>query len=497
MKVTAWTPRSLTHGKEWAKWCCCLFRPVARRLLYFLFGVPLRLKIMGMAVGLIMVFAGFTMLRVHNNLVATMASQLQNESQLVAAELSAHARESVLINDLYGLTDILKNAVQNRPNLRYAFVVDDDGHVLCHTFAGGFPGDLLPKPGHDNHWESTPRMLFTNEGTVWDAFAAFGPGIAGGLRVGLTEAPSRRENVEFLQSLLANTIAVLGLAFLCSAILTWFIMRPIKKLVAATQSIRRGDYNIQVVDAAKDEVGHLIEDFNNMARQLQMAESDRHEKENIRKEFLQRIIATQEGERKRIARELHDQTGQALASFMVELKVLERSDDQEQFRAGIARLRSAITGEMDALHDLAVELRPSVLDDMGLLAALDRYIFDFKNKFNINATMVNLGFEGQRPDVAVETCVYRIVQEALTNTVKHAKALEVKVILEWRGDRLRGVVEDDGVGFDPCCSHTSGLGLYGMEERALLLGGGFSMQSAPGEGTMIIFEVPAARNKAQ
>ncbi len=359
MKVTARMPRSLTHGKEWAKWWCRLSRTTAQRLLYFLFGVPLRLKIMGMAVGLILLFAGFTMLRVHNNLVATMASQLQSQSQLVAAELSAHARESVLINDLYGLTNILKNAVKNRPTLRYAFVVDDDGHVICHTFTDGFPGDLLHNTGHDNHWESAPRMLITNEGTVWDAFAAFGPGIAGGLRVGLTEAPSRRENVEFLQSLLANTIAMLGLAIFCSAILTWLIMRPIKKLVAATQSIQMGDYNIQVVDAAKDEVGQLIEAFNNMARQLQMAEVGRHEKENIRKDFLQRIIATQEGERKRIARELHDQTGQALASFMVELKVLEKSDEREQFLAGIARLRAAITGEMDALHDLAVELRPA------------------------------------------------------------------------------------------------------------------------------------------
>ncbi len=99
--------------------------------------------------------------------------------------------------------------------------------------------------------------------------------------------------------------------------------------------------------------------------------------------------------------------------------------------------------------------------------------------------------------MAVETCVYRIVQEALTNVVKHARAHSIKVILEWRGERLRGVGEDDGIGFDAGNAHASGLGLYGMEERALLLGGNFSMQSAPGEGTMVIFEVPATRKKEQ
>ncbi|PIY20742.1 MAG: hypothetical protein COZ12_08425 [Deltaproteobacteria bacterium CG_4_10_14_3_um_filter_60_8] len=497
MKVTAWSPRMLVWSVDGLRRLGRLLRAPAQSLPQFFLGVPLRLKIMGMAVGLIMIFAGFTIVRVHNNLTATMAIQLQNQSQLLAVELSAHARESVLIDDLYGLTNLLKNAVHNRPALRYAFIVDDAGHVLCHSFTGGFPGDLLRLTGKDNPWGSSPRKLLTNEGAVWDAFAPFGPGIAGGLRVGLAEAPSRRENGEFLQSLLANTMAVFGLAIICSGILTWLIMRPIKKLVAATQSIRRGDFNIQVVDAAKDEVGQLIDAFNSMARQLKKAQAERDEKESIRKEFLQRIIATQEGERKRIARELHDQSGQALASFMLELKVLERAEDREQFLTGITRLRSAITDEMDALHDLAVELRPSVLDDMGLLAALDRYLGDFRNKFKINATMVNLGFEGQRPDVAVETCVYRIIQEALTNAVKHAMALEVKVILEWRGDRLRGVVEDDGIGFDACCSHAAGLGLYGMEERSLLLGGSFSMQSAPGEGTMVIFEVPAVRKKAQ
>jgi signal transduction histidine kinase len=213
----------------------------------------------------------------------------------------------------------------------------------------------------------------------------------------------------------------------------------------------------------------------------------------MRSDFLQRIIVTQENERKRIARELHDQTGQALASLMVALKILENAENYNEAKKGLATLKTAINKEIDAIHGLALELRPSVLDDLGLIPALDLYLNDFKARHAMEISFVTIGFEEHRPEPCIETCIYRIIQESLTNVIRHAKASAVSIILEWGKGKIRGVIEDDGIGFDVEAIKTNParLGLYGMEERALLLGGSFRIESEPEQGTMIIFEIPS------
>jgi len=220
-----------------------------------------------------------------------------------------------------------------------------------------------------------------------------------------------------------------------------------------------------------------------------VAAAERREREKMRGEFLTRIIATQEEERKRIARELHDQTGQALASFMVLLKVLENAKSMEEISSGIQELKRSITEEMDSIHAMAVELRPSILDDMGIEAALDLYAKDFQAKHGITVNVLIIGFGERRPAPEAETTIYRVVQEAMTNAARHAKADEIKVILEWRGDIIRGIIEDNGVGFEVERRKPDRLGLYSMEERVTLLGGSFSIDSEPGTGTMVSFTI--------
>ena len=455
-----------------------------------LFRVPLRYKIIGLAVGMVALFGTVTIFKVHTILVSNMKDLLKDESLSVARELASHSKEYILINDLYGLTRLLKDIQNSRPEVRYAFVVDSYHEVLAHTFSGGFPGDLLKGEDHLGLHERTVSLL-TNEGAVWDTYyPIFEEDGHGGVHVGITEAVMQHQISDFLRSLLIHTVIVMAIALILSVLLTLVITKPVKKLLGATRAIRHGNYESIVDTFPQDEVGDLVVAFNAMLEQLQQADVDRREKEKIRKEFLQRVISTQEQERKRVARELHDQSSQALASIMVRLDVLDKS-----YKSGlsedIAALKRSLVEEMGALRNLARELRPSVLDDMGLVPGLELYFNQFRERYGLLVEFVEIGTQKERADHCVETCVYRIIQESLTNITKHAEADTVRVLLEWREEKIRCVIEDNGIGFDLENISKDRLGLYGMEERAHLLGGILRVDSEFGEGTMISFTIPA------
>src|SRR5579859_1843111 len=218
-------------------------------------------------------------------------------------------------------------------------------------------------------------------------------------------------------------------------------------------------------------------------------------RERERAELLQRIIAGQEEERRRLAQELHDQTSQALASLQLGLDRLAAGvDDPLQARRVASELRGVAEQTLDAVHHLAVELRPSVLDDVGLVAALQRYVREWADHEKAECDFVAVGVEGLRLVPAAETAVYRIVQAALTNIVQHAEAQHVSVIVQRRADKLVAVVEDDGRGFDSAAVRARPLerrlGLSGMEERAALIGATLTLESTPGVGSSVFLEVP-------
>jgi signal transduction histidine kinase len=222
------------------------------------------------------------------------------------------------------------------------------------------------------------------------------------------------------------------------------------------------------------------------------------QKEVLRRQLLERLITVQEEERKRVARELHDQTGQLLSSLIMTLEVFEDSSSPTEVSAHIEDLRNMAIQILEQVHDLALELRPSVLDDLGLLAALRHYFRGYQDRFHLPLEFQMLGLDGQRLPPEVETALYRIVQEALINVVRHAQAQSAGVLLENRGASVVLVVEDDGKGFDVTQvmgsrPHERNLGLYGMQERASLLGGTLTIESAPGRGTTIFVEIPLER----
>jgi signal transduction histidine kinase len=210
--------------------------------------------------------------------------------------------------------------------------------------------------------------------------------------------------------------------------------------------------------------------------------------ERVSRDVVRRIVQAQELERRRLARELHDETGQALTSILLGLKSLDEAESGEALRAATQELRDRVVTTLQDVRRLAVELRPKVLDDFGLLSALERLVETFEEATGIR-TELEAATKGDRFPGEVETALFRIVQEALTNVVKHADATHVSVLLARRPGAVAVVVEDDGRGYD-LAQASEGIGLLGMHERVELIGGRLSLESSPGSGTTVAAEVP-------
>jgi two-component system, NarL family, sensor histidine kinase DevS len=211
--------------------------------------------------------------------------------------------------------------------------------------------------------------------------------------------------------------------------------------------------------------------------------------ERIAQDALRRVVEAQELERRRLARELHDETGQALTSILLGLKALEERTGDEASRAATEELRGLVVSTLQDVRRLAVELRPTALDDFGLVAALERLTASFAEQTGISVDFQTALADERLPE-EVETALYRIVQESLTNVVKHARARRVSILLARKEGAIKAVIEDDGRGFDPAEQAGDGFGLVGMSERLALLGGRLEVESDSDAGTTIAAEVP-------
>jgi signal transduction histidine kinase len=208
-----------------------------------------------------------------------------------------------------------------------------------------------------------------------------------------------------------------------------------------------------------------------------------------------RLVEVQEAERHYVARELHDEAGQALTALVYGLGELERETVPAQRELRLTELKKTTHEVLENLHHLAMDLRPASLDFLGLVPALNQYVKATGERYGLNAQFKVIGLTEERLPAAMETALYRIVQEALTNVVRHAQATRVDVLLERRDERVVLVVEDNGRGFESSLAdlaQAGHLGLVGMQERAEMLNGTLVIESAPSSGTTIVIEVPYA-----
>jgi signal transduction histidine kinase len=222
--------------------------------------------------------------------------------------------------------------------------------------------------------------------------------------------------------------------------------------------------------------------------------AQREQAEKARRQVLQRLANAEETERSRISRELHDRLGQDLTGLKLGLQLVRQQGPfASPVQESLGRLEQIADGLMQDIHRLAWELHPAALDDLGLEMALRHYTAEWSESSRVPVDFHSEGMEAHRLPLPLETTLYRIAQEALTNVTRHAKAKRVSVLLERRPDLVSLIVEDDGGGFDAgnqSSVATGKLGLLGMRERATLAGGRLEIESNPGAGTTVFVRVP-------
>jgi PAS domain S-box-containing protein len=235
----------------------------------------------------------------------------------------------------------------------------------------------------------------------------------------------------------------------------------------------------------------ILEINNDITERKQAEESLRSSREQLQ-DYSRGVVAALENERRSIARELHDESGQVLTSLKVGLALLQKDREcPASFVDQLEQLKQTTDAVMDGLRRLAMDLRPGALDRAGLVPAVQQYLGSFARQTGLHVDFVPLGLGDNRLPAELEINFYRMVQEALTNVARHARARNVGVVLERRDDRLLLIVEDDGAGFDLSRALQKGrLGLVGMRERAQMMGGDLTIETSPGQGTAVYVEVP-------
>ena len=454
-------------------------------------GFSVRTKILGIVLALTTLLGLVVTWQVRTVMTGVLVNELDNRGQSVVSDLAARTSTPILLNDTYGVFELLDDTVRNHPDATYAFVLDSSGVVVAHTFGDeGFPVGLLEVSPSDDVTVSGHLLLETDSGLVHDFQAPILEGKVGVVRLGLSEHRLAGVIAGITTQMLVTTVFV-GLAGVAAAsLLTWLLTRPILDLVDTTREVGAGDLSARATHWSDDEIGSLGLAFNRMVKDLEANRETIAETEAARTRLLEKLIDAQEEERKRIARELHDTVGQALTSLMVGMAILTKSSTDENVIAKREELQVMAAETLDQVRQLGRELRPSALDDLGLAAALDRYSQDF----GILHPDVSVDLHVDLPDrlpSTTETNLYRIVQEGMTNAARHSSAEKLSVLVTRRNGLVKAIIEDDGHGFDPAAARKNGqsVGIYGMQERAELVGGRMTIESSR-DGTTVFVEVP-------
>jgi len=373
---------------------------------------------------------------------------------------------------------------------------------------------------------------------IHDRTGFVGPGTGADAQMVLALAPMNSarwgvlirqdESVAFAQARSGRrTILWLGPALLGLALLfAWGAARsvrgPIALLTDSAERIAYGNLNQPIPDLGSDEVGRLGRSFEQMRMALKASighveqanqelerrvEERTHElkglyrqlqeREEWREELLRKVISAQEDERKRLARELHDETSQTLSALAMKIETAVAAWPSEASRERLVEARGLTVRTLEELHRLIFDLRPSVLDDLGLLSAIRWYAERHLEPRGIAVRCEFSGF-GDRLMPELETALFRVAQEAITNIAKHSGAETVLIQCLERDNRISIEIEDDGKGFapeslPPPAARERGLGLLGMRERVELFGGTLEIDSAPGSGTRIAVTVPVVQ----
>jgi signal transduction histidine kinase len=295
--------------------------------------------------------------------------------------------------------------------------------------------------------------------------------------------------------LLSRSLIGLGIGMVLAIVLGWFatrrlILHPVQGMADCVARLSAGDFSTRSgTGHGRGELGRLTGALDRMAERLEQRELERRNVSHKLQTLSHKIVQIQESERRHIARELHDEIGQSLTIAEMNLQAAMQSVRQPSLTRRLQASVNAVGKVLEQVQDLSLNLRPSMLDDLGLEAALRWYIHRQSSMAGLEAELVVDPMEN-RLEPLIETECFRIAQEALTNIIRHANARSVGLELRLDDGQIHLRVYDDGTGFEvapvrQAALRGASLGLLSMEERAALAGGGLEIDSIPGEGTRV------------
>ncbi len=336
--------------------------------------------------------------------------------------------------------------------------------------------------------------------------------ILGAIEIGLNRSPIEDQiKDQMLLMALIGGLTFLAVGGALALMLRSAVVSPLLKLAASARQIARGDFSARAEVEREDEVGMVARTFNEMAVQVEqhahaLENSKRELEERVQKrtrqvqemaavrgQLLERLISAQEEERRRVARELHDEAGQALSAIMMDLaRAIEvLPGEAAEAKEKLSQSRSLAAQTLADLRKLIYDLRPEVLDQLGLVPALRSYIKSHLEAENIQVQLNFLGLK-DRLSPQVEITLFRVIQEAITNIVRHSGALKVNIQVMAKNSVVTTTIEDNGRGFDveAALQAPESWGLRGIRERVAIVGGKLSIESEVGKGTCLQFQIP-------
>lgn len=450
----------------------------------------------------------------------------------VVADYSAQVVEENLLHQMresdFEGVQVLVDTFNSREEFEAVYILNTDGEVIIAPSGAG--ADLRLdnsaadcQPCHELPVEKRPGSVVVTNAEGQGLFRSMAP-IENGpacaecheedgrllalLLTDMAMEPIAGPLMENLRgSLLWSAGAILVTILVVNLVLNRFVLGRLQRLSQAIADFGRGRPLALPADDYPDEIGRLTDVFRDMAHRIEKRRqenqilSERLRRQSAQRgELLKRVIQAQEDERKRVARELHDDLGQTMGGLALRVEILERilqSNDASAHQQ-LAQIQEIVSTMSARMYDLILDLRPSILDDLGLVPALRAHAQRLLEHNELDFTIDGSAMRSRLP-VEVETAIFRVVQEALNNTVRHAAATEVRAVLACNNGAFKGEIVDDGRGFDletirVGSQNGRGLGLLGMQERVIQCGGRLEINSQPGKGTRITLWIPLSED---
>lgn len=475
-------------------------------------------KINGIIVGMLLTLSLIIGIIMIENTSRLLDYQMEKRGAEAAAYIAALSSNDILLDDHYALFDRINRTKNNNDDIRYILITDPMGRVLAHTFSGNLPAGMpLPipntPPSPENLTGTAPAptkeedsyqvaRFNSNEGSIREIIVPIEKGSIGFIRVGMSEKATQFLLSKAIDEFSITTLLICFAAAFAATHLAYVIIRPVTNLAQAAKEIQKGNFAVQAKASSEDEIGHLAAVFNQMAVTLEQKRTENNQlleelraKEAMRATLMNKLYTVQEEERKRLSRELHDETSQSMASLLAYMRVLLSKLKEDHQKVLLQEARDVAVNVLEGLRKMAVELRPPVLDDLGIIAAMQKYVTNFSYQHAIPVT-----FQPPTGGILISNeislALYRILQESLTNIARHACASMVTVTLSCKDRIVTMVINDNGIGIRPgaleAARQNNRLGIYGMKERAELLGGKLYFQSLNEQGTTITVQLPTS-----